>query len=282
MISEDVSSALAGIDVPVLVLGADHDPIEPVSLLAEHVVARIAGAALEVISDSGHLIPLEQPQQVADRITAFVDRVPQPPLPAPRRAGPTSEPTGGNKMTVTTATQNTETVQRLFDAFRSGDTNAFEELIVEDFVQHNPQVDNGRVCGAGVLRSGRSGRRRSSPHHRGRATWSPFTRTTRPGRPQPSTSFDSTTKARSSSTGTFSNRSRTPRQTATTCSASSAESARAPASGGETLRLSSVDTESRTLAGEIGRGAVVAVAEESPLATQPPRSSCNHRVAGGR
>jgi predicted SnoaL-like aldol condensation-catalyzing enzyme len=47
-------------------------------------------------------------------------------------------------MTVATATQNTQTVQRLFDAFRSGDTNAFEELIVEDFVQHNPQVDNGR------------------------------------------------------------------------------------------------------------------------------------------
>lgn len=145
MISEDVSSALAGIDVPVLVLGADHDPIEPVSLLAEHVVARIAGAALEVISDSGHLIPLEQPQQIADRITAFVDRLPQPPLPEPT-SGPTSEPTGGNKMTVATATQNTQTVQRLFDAFRSGDTNAFEELIVEDFVQHNPQVDNGRAA----------------------------------------------------------------------------------------------------------------------------------------
>jgi pimeloyl-ACP methyl ester carboxylesterase len=59
----------------VLVLGADHDPIEPVSLLAKHVVARIAGAALEVISDSGHLIPLEQPQQVADHITAFVERL---------------------------------------------------------------------------------------------------------------------------------------------------------------------------------------------------------------
>jgi predicted SnoaL-like aldol condensation-catalyzing enzyme len=47
-------------------------------------------------------------------------------------------------MTGATATQNTQTVQRLFDAFRSGDTNAFEELIVEDFIQHNPQVDNGR------------------------------------------------------------------------------------------------------------------------------------------
>ena len=46
-------------------------------------------------------------------------------------------------MTVASATQNTQTVRRLFDAFRAGDNNAFEELIVEDYVQHNPQVDNG-------------------------------------------------------------------------------------------------------------------------------------------
>lgn len=75
MISEDVSPALAGIDVPVLVLGADHDAIEPVSLLAEHVVARIPGATLEVISQSGHLMPLEQPRQVADHIASFIGRL---------------------------------------------------------------------------------------------------------------------------------------------------------------------------------------------------------------
>ena len=143
MISEDVSSALTGIDVPVLVLGADHDPIEPVSLLAEHVVARIAGAALEVISDSGHLVPLEQPQQVAGHITAFVDRLTPAAAPSTLTRSSTSEPTGGKKMTVATATQNKQTIQRMFEAFRSGDTDAFDQLIVEDYIQHNPQVDNG-------------------------------------------------------------------------------------------------------------------------------------------
>jgi predicted SnoaL-like aldol condensation-catalyzing enzyme len=39
--------------------------------------------------------------------------------------------------------QNKQTVARVFDAFRAGDVDAFDELIVEDYVQHNPQADNG-------------------------------------------------------------------------------------------------------------------------------------------
>jgi predicted SnoaL-like aldol condensation-catalyzing enzyme len=39
--------------------------------------------------------------------------------------------------------RNKQTVARLFDAFRAGDVDAFDELIVEDYVQHNPQADNG-------------------------------------------------------------------------------------------------------------------------------------------
>jgi predicted SnoaL-like aldol condensation-catalyzing enzyme len=39
--------------------------------------------------------------------------------------------------------QNKQTVARLFDAFRAGDTDAFDELIVENYVQHNPQAGNG-------------------------------------------------------------------------------------------------------------------------------------------
>ena len=39
--------------------------------------------------------------------------------------------------------RNKQTVARLFDAFRDGDVEAFDELIVEEFVQHNPQVGNG-------------------------------------------------------------------------------------------------------------------------------------------
>jgi predicted SnoaL-like aldol condensation-catalyzing enzyme len=39
--------------------------------------------------------------------------------------------------------RNKQTVARLFDAFRAGDVDAFDDLIVEDYKQHNPQADNG-------------------------------------------------------------------------------------------------------------------------------------------
>jgi predicted SnoaL-like aldol condensation-catalyzing enzyme len=39
--------------------------------------------------------------------------------------------------------QNKQSVARIFDAFRVGDVDAFDDLIVEDYVQHNPQAGNG-------------------------------------------------------------------------------------------------------------------------------------------
>ena len=39
--------------------------------------------------------------------------------------------------------RNKQTVARLFDAFRAGDVEAFDDLFVEDFVQHNPQAGDG-------------------------------------------------------------------------------------------------------------------------------------------
>ena len=45
--------------------------------------------------------------------------------------------------TEATEQRNRQVVKRLFDAFRAGDTEAFDELIAEDYVQHNPQAGNG-------------------------------------------------------------------------------------------------------------------------------------------
>jgi predicted SnoaL-like aldol condensation-catalyzing enzyme len=39
--------------------------------------------------------------------------------------------------------ENKQTVQRLFDAFRAGDVQAFDDLIAADYLQHNPQVPHG-------------------------------------------------------------------------------------------------------------------------------------------
>jgi pimeloyl-ACP methyl ester carboxylesterase len=71
-INEDASAGVGEIAVPVLIIGADHDVVEPVDLLREHVYARLPTAQLEVISDCGHLIPLEQPEQLASLIGGFV------------------------------------------------------------------------------------------------------------------------------------------------------------------------------------------------------------------
>lgn len=39
--------------------------------------------------------------------------------------------------------QNKQIVARVFDVFRSGDVSGFDDLIAEDYKQHNPQAANG-------------------------------------------------------------------------------------------------------------------------------------------
>ena len=68
---EDVSADLGRINVPVLVVAGEHDRLEPVDLMQSHVIAEIDGAQLDVIPGSGHLIPLERPQELSARIAAF-------------------------------------------------------------------------------------------------------------------------------------------------------------------------------------------------------------------
>jgi len=46
-------------------------------------------------------------------------------------------------MTTNYFTSNKQTVERLFDAFRSGRTEDFDDLIVEGYIQHNPQGGDG-------------------------------------------------------------------------------------------------------------------------------------------
>jgi pimeloyl-ACP methyl ester carboxylesterase len=76
-IVEDVSAELGRINVPVLVVAGEHDRVEPVDVMRSHVVAQISGAQLDVIRGSGHLIPLERPQELSDRIADFRDTVTQ-------------------------------------------------------------------------------------------------------------------------------------------------------------------------------------------------------------
>jgi pimeloyl-ACP methyl ester carboxylesterase len=59
----------------VLVVAGEHDRVEPVDLMQSHVIAEINGAQLDVIPESGHLIPLERPQELSDRIATFRDMI---------------------------------------------------------------------------------------------------------------------------------------------------------------------------------------------------------------
>lgn len=73
-LAEDVSAGVDNIAVPVLILAGEHDLVEPPELLRDHLLPLIPHAAMAVLDDTGHLSPLEAPDQVAAAITEFVAR----------------------------------------------------------------------------------------------------------------------------------------------------------------------------------------------------------------
>ena len=72
---QDVSAGLSDVDIPVLVLAGNHDKVEPPAVLADHLLPLMAHASMTVLEDTGHLSPLEVPDQVARHITTFTARL---------------------------------------------------------------------------------------------------------------------------------------------------------------------------------------------------------------
>ena len=70
-LAQDVSAGLSDVDIPVVVLAGDHDKVEPPAVLADHLLPLMPHATMIVLEDTGHLSPLEVPDQVASHITAF-------------------------------------------------------------------------------------------------------------------------------------------------------------------------------------------------------------------
>jgi uncharacterized protein (TIGR03086 family) len=68
---QDVSAGLSDVDIPVLVLAGDHDKVEPPAVLTQHLLPLMPHATMNVLEDTGHLSPLEVPDQVASHITTF-------------------------------------------------------------------------------------------------------------------------------------------------------------------------------------------------------------------
>jgi uncharacterized protein (TIGR03086 family) len=70
-LAQDVSAGLYDVDIPVLVLAGSHDKVEPPAVLADHLLPLLPHASMTVLKDTGHLSPLEVPDQVARHITRF-------------------------------------------------------------------------------------------------------------------------------------------------------------------------------------------------------------------
>jgi pimeloyl-ACP methyl ester carboxylesterase len=71
-ITEDITAAAKAIEVPVLVLAGEHDRVEPPASLEANLLPYIPGARMTVIAGTGHLSPLEAPDQLANLIDEFV------------------------------------------------------------------------------------------------------------------------------------------------------------------------------------------------------------------
>ena len=69
---EDISAEVGKIAVPTLILAGDQDRQDPVEQHQREVLSRIRGAELKIIKDCGHLMPIDQPAQLAEAIRAFV------------------------------------------------------------------------------------------------------------------------------------------------------------------------------------------------------------------
>ncbi|SEO99926.1 3-oxoadipate enol-lactonase [Aquisalimonas asiatica] len=70
--SMDLEPQVDAIDVPTLVVVGENDPGTPVAA-SEAIVARIAGAGLEIIPAAAHLPPVEQPEATVAALTRFLD-----------------------------------------------------------------------------------------------------------------------------------------------------------------------------------------------------------------
>ena len=69
---EDISPAVRNINVPTLVLAGENDQVERVQTLEQELIPRIPDAQMKVIPRSGHLSPLEVPDEIAAEIQNFL------------------------------------------------------------------------------------------------------------------------------------------------------------------------------------------------------------------
>lgn len=72
---EDFADRVGAISVPVLVLAGSDDKVDPPRILREHLLPLIPTATLAELGGTGHLSPLEVPDQIASHLGAFIVRL---------------------------------------------------------------------------------------------------------------------------------------------------------------------------------------------------------------
>jgi pimeloyl-ACP methyl ester carboxylesterase len=70
---EDITREVIAIDVPTIVIAGELDLVDSVETLKAELLPRIPHAILHVLPDTGHLSPLESPQELAELIANFAD-----------------------------------------------------------------------------------------------------------------------------------------------------------------------------------------------------------------
>ncbi|UNI17042.1 hypothetical protein JDV02_003421 [Purpureocillium takamizusanense] len=73
--SNDVAAEARQIDVPVLVVGAIADIVEPIARIKQEVCTVIPHAGLVTLHNSGHLIPIEAPAELDMAVSEFLQRL---------------------------------------------------------------------------------------------------------------------------------------------------------------------------------------------------------------
>ena len=71
-IVQDIGDVVTNVDVPVLVLAGADDRVDPPATLATHLLPRIPTATVQLLTGTGHLAPLEVPDQVSGYVERFV------------------------------------------------------------------------------------------------------------------------------------------------------------------------------------------------------------------
>ncbi len=70
---EDITRDVAAIYVPTIVIAGELDRVDSVGLLEAELLSRLPHAVLRILPGTGHLSPLESPQEIARLIADFAD-----------------------------------------------------------------------------------------------------------------------------------------------------------------------------------------------------------------